>query len=72
MRQAPKWVAFFVLTTTCGKILINNLTKAGMKLVDWCYMCRCSRETLGHLLLHCDLAYALLNFVLCVCLGLNR
>ena len=36
---------FFVLTITCGKILINNLKKTGVKLVDRCYMYRCSRET---------------------------
>ena len=71
MRQAPKLVTFFVLTITCGKILINNLKKTGIKLVDQCSMCRCSRETLGHLSLHCDLAYSLLSYVLYACLGLN-
>ena len=71
MRQAPKLVTFFVLTITCGKILINNLKKTGIKLVDQCSMCRCSRETLAHLSLHCDLAYSLLSYVLYACLGLN-
>ena len=35
----------------------------GIKLVDRYCMCRCNREIVDHLLLHCDLAHALWSYV---------
>lgn len=38
-----------------GKILTNdNLRKRGVILVGWCSLCRCSGETIDHLLINCD------------------
>lgn len=42
-----------------GKILTNdNLRKRGVILVGWCSLCRCSGETMDHLLINCDYVYA--------------
>lgn len=35
----------------------------GFAFVDWCVMCRCCRETVDRLMLHCEKAYWLWNFV---------
>ena len=60
MFQATKRVAFFVWTIAWGKILTcDYLMNRGITLVDWCSMCRCSDETVDHLLLHCDIAHVL-------------
>jgi hypothetical protein len=32
-------------------------------MADWCCMCRCSGETVDHLLLHCNVAYELWSFM---------
>ena len=53
--KVPKKVSFFLWTTTLGKILtLDNLTKRGFSLVNWCCMCRSNAETVDHLLIHCD------------------
>ncbi|XP_042976492.1 uncharacterized protein LOC122307595 isoform X2 [Carya illinoinensis] len=40
-----------------GKILtIDNLRKRGMVVMEWCYLCKKSRESIDHLLLHCEVA----------------
>ncbi len=58
--KAPKRVSFFVWTAAWGQILTHdNLIKRGFSLVGWCCMCRCSGETVSHLLLHCDVAFGL-------------
>ena len=52
--KAPLRVAFFVWTTTLGKFLtIDNLRKRKVRIIDWCYMCKCNSESVDHLLLHC-------------------
>ena len=44
---APPRVAFFVLTAAHGKILImDNLCKRHICIVDWCCMCKHSEELL--------------------------
>ena len=57
-------VAFFSWTTTSGKILtIENLWYKGVTVIDWCYMCKKSGESVNHLLLHCPIAYELWSMV---------
>jgi hypothetical protein len=58
--QAPTQAAFFAWLAALGKILtMNNLRKRHVILVDRCCMCKCNGESVNHLLLHCDVAYAL-------------
>ena len=58
--KVPKRVSFFLWTIALGKILtLDNLTKTGMSLVSWCCMCRSNGELVDHILIHCDVAYAL-------------
>lgn len=58
--KVPKRVSFFLWTVALGKILtLDTLTKTGMSLVSWCCMCRTNGELVDHLLIHCDVAYAL-------------
>jgi hypothetical protein len=46
--------AFFVWTI--WKILtMDNLRKRHAIVVDWCYMCKMSGESVDHLLLHCEI-----------------
>ena len=53
-------VSFFLWLAGWGKILtIDNLNKRGLLLVNWCCMCRCSREMVDHLLIHYEIAHAL-------------
>ena len=50
----PPRVAFFSWTVTLGKILtLENLWYKGVAVVDWCYTCKKSGESVNHLLLHC-------------------
>jgi hypothetical protein len=45
--KAPLRVAFFVWTTTLGKILtLDNLRKRNVIVVDWCCMCKKSESPL--------------------------
>ena len=54
--QKPLRVAFFVWTAALGKILtIDNLRKRKVKIIDWCYMCKCNGESVDHLMLHCPI-----------------
>ena len=58
--KAPWCVSFFVWTTIWDKILTgDNLQDRGFDFVDWCIMCRCNKEMVDHLLLHCGKAYCL-------------
>lgn len=60
----PPHVAFFSWTVVLGKILtIDSLRKRGLIIVDWCYMCTQSGESVDHLLLHCRLAGELWSMV---------
>jgi hypothetical protein len=48
--KAPPMVAFFVWTTTLGKIgSHDNLRKSNVMVVEWCCMCKTSGESIDHL-----------------------
>ena len=52
--NVPPRVAFFSWTSTVEKVLtIGNLWKRCIVVIDWCYMCKDSGETVYHLLLNC-------------------
>jgi len=62
--KVPPRVAFFSWTASLGKILTTeNLWYKGVAVVDWCYMCKKSGESVNHLLLHCPIAYDLWSMV---------
>jgi hypothetical protein len=62
--KASRRVAFFVWTAAWGRILTcDNLRRRGIVLVGWCCLCKCSGETVDHLLLHCSVAAELWRFV---------
>ena len=62
--KAPPRVAFFVWTATWGRILTcDNLMRRGYTMAGWCCMCCCDGETVDHLLLHCNAAQKLWNYV---------
>ena len=62
--HAPRRVSFFAWAATWGRILTtDNLKRRGYQLVGRCCMCRCNEETISHLLLHCEVAHGLWNFV---------
>jgi hypothetical protein len=51
--------------TALGKILrIDNLRKRNVVVVEWCYMCKTSGESIDQLLIHCEVARALLSSTL--------
>jgi hypothetical protein len=58
--QAPSRAAFFVWIVALGKILtLDNLRKLHVIMINICYMCKKIGESVDHLLLHCDVTYAL-------------
>ena len=62
--KAPRRVSFFVWCVAWNKILMgDNLRLRRLVFVDWCIMSRHCRETVDHLLLHCEMAYWLWSFV---------
>ena len=62
--KIPPRVAFFSWTAALGKILtLKNLWYKGVAVIDWCYMCKKSEESVNHLLLHCPIAYELWSMV---------
>uniref|UniRef100_A0A2N9IY74 Reverse transcriptase domain-containing protein n=1 Tax=Fagus sylvatica TaxID=28930 RepID=A0A2N9IY74_FAGSY len=62
--KALRRVAFFVWAAAWGRILTcDNLRRRGFVMVGWCCMCKCSGETVDHLLLHCSVANELWGFV---------
>jgi hypothetical protein len=62
--KVPRRVSFFVWTASLGKILtLDNLRKRGLIVVEWCYMCKRSGESINHLLLHCEVARTLWSVI---------
>jgi len=62
--KVPSKEVFFAWTASLGKILmIDNLCMRKLWILDWCYMCKCSRESVDHLLLHCPIAVQLWSMV---------
>jgi hypothetical protein len=60
--KAPPRVAFFVWLVALGKIImLDNLRKKNMVLVNRCGMCKKDEESIDHLLLHCACAQFLWN-----------
>ena len=56
-QKIPSRVVFLVWTATLGKcLMIDNLRKRKVWILDWCYMCKCNGESVDHLLLHCLVA----------------
>jgi hypothetical protein len=48
--KLPRKVGFFFWTATHGKILMmDNLQKHKITIVDWCCMCKADGETFNHL-----------------------
>ena len=63
-QKIPFGVAFFIWTAALGKILTgNNHRRRLVSPLDWCYMCKCNRELVDHLLLHCPIASKLWSMV---------
>ena len=61
--KVPPRVAF-LWTASLGWILTTeNLWYKGVIVVDWCYMCKKSGESVNHLLLHCPIASDLWSMV---------
>lgn len=57
--KAPMRVSFFAWTAMLWKILtMDKLRKRNIVLVDWCCMCKRSRQSVDHLLLHIEIASA--------------
>jgi hypothetical protein len=58
-------VIFFVQTATLGKILmLDNLRKMNVVVVEWCCMCKKSRESIDHLMIHFKVARELWSSIL--------
>jgi hypothetical protein len=58
---------FFVWVAAMGRIIsIDNLRKQRVLVVDWCFMCKRSGESIDHLLLHCPISQELWCFILCL------
>jgi hypothetical protein len=52
--------AFFAWSAALGKILtVDNFRKRHIIIVDRCCLCKRDGESVDHLLLHCDVAFAL-------------
>jgi len=58
-------VAFFVWTTTLGKILMHdNLRKMNVVVIECCCMCKKSGKSIEHLQLHYEVARDLWSYIL--------
>ena len=61
----PSRVAFFVWIVALGKcLMIDNLRKRKVWILDWCYMCKSNGESVDHLFLPCPVAMDLWSMVL--------
>lgn len=58
-------VSFFIWTAALGKILmIYNLWKRQVVVIDRCCMCKKDGEMINHLFIHCPVARELWNLVI--------
>jgi hypothetical protein len=58
-------VAFLVWTATLGKILtLDNLHKRNIIVMELCYLCKASRESIDHLFMHYMVATELWSMIL--------
>jgi hypothetical protein len=58
--KVPLKATFFAWSVALEKIFtLDNFRKRHVLVVDWCYMCKRSDESVDHLLLHCEVASAL-------------
>lgn len=52
-------------TATLGKILmLDNLRKMNIMVVEWCCMCKMSEESIDHLLIHCEVTKELWSSII--------
>ena len=64
-QKIPSKVVFFVWTAALGKcLMIDNLRKRKVWILDWCFMCKRNGESIDHLLFHCPFAWDLWSMVL--------
>ena len=62
--KIPPRVAFFSWIAALGNILtLDRLWNKGVPILDWCFMCKRSRELVNHLLLNCPIAFELWSMV---------
>jgi hypothetical protein len=60
--QAPLRAAVFEWSAALCKILtVDNVRKRHVIIVDRCYLCKRNGELMDHILLHCDVAFAMWN-----------
>ena len=65
--KIPPRITFFSWTAALGKIFtLENLWYKGVVVVDWCYMCKKSGESMNHLLLH-TIIHSVCSFWLILC-----
>jgi hypothetical protein len=63
--KASSRVSFFVWIAALGKILMHeNLRRRNIVAVEWCCICKKSGKSINYLLLHCDVARDLWNYLL--------
>ena len=64
-QKIPSRVAFFVWSAALGKcLMIDNLHKRKVWILDWCYMCKSNGESVDYLFLHYPVAMDLWSMVL--------
>ena len=65
--REPLRVTFFAWFAALGKIFtVDNLRKQKIIIVDWCCLHKKSGKTVGHLLLHFEIASALWYSIFCL------